>query len=80
MNIPNFLYCFDTNYNIQGLISMTSLLNNLDSKINIFIIHNDPDSIKKNIESIKSNKHLNNIEIFQYRFNNIEILKCGKKQ
>ncbi len=73
MNIPNFLYCFDTNYNIQGLISMTSLLNNLDSKINIFIIHNDPDSIKKNIESIKSNKHLNNIEIFQYSNPGIEL-------
>ena len=43
----NFLYCFDKNYNIQALISISSLLKNLEEKVNISIIHEDPNSFKK---------------------------------
>ena len=35
----NFLYCFDNGYNIQAQCSIYSLLENVDEKINIFIIH-----------------------------------------
>ena len=30
----NFLYCFDKNYNIQGFISIFSVLEQVDTKVN----------------------------------------------
>ena len=44
--IVNFLYCFDENYNIQALTSINSLLNNASRKINLHILHKDPESFK----------------------------------
>ena len=35
----NILYCFDQNYNIQAATSISSLANNLDEEINIYIIN-----------------------------------------
>ena len=35
----NFLYCFDENYNVQGFLSMYSLLEKVDIKIQIYLIH-----------------------------------------
>ena len=62
----NFLYCFDKNYNKMAFTSINSLLDTVDDKINIFIIHQ-----KKNINKIiptkiQNHKNLNNLEIFQF--------------
>ena len=67
MNKNNFLYCFDENYNKQALISIISLLDNLKEKINVYIIHNRPDSFINQLETIKNNKLINSIQIFQYQ-------------
>ena len=37
----NFLYCFDSNYNIQAFTSIISLLKNTSRKINIYVIHSE---------------------------------------
>ena len=65
----NFLYCFDNNYNVQGAVSIYSLLNNLDEKITIYIIHNNPKSFAKYKRKISQHKNLNEINI--YKFNEI---------
>ena len=62
----NFLYCFDKNYNKMAFTSMISLLDTVDEKINIFIIHQKK-SINKIIpEKIQHHKNLNNLEIFEF--------------
>ena len=57
LEMLNFLYCFDKNYNTQALISISSLLNNLNEKVNISIIHDDPDSFKNNYFSKLGNSN-----------------------
>lgn len=73
MNKNNFLYCFDENYNKQALISIISLLDNLKEKINVYIIHNRPDSFINQLETIKNNKLINSIQIFQYQNSSIDL-------
>ena len=43
----DIVYCFDSNYNIQALCSINSLINNSDTEINLHIIHDNPESFKK---------------------------------
>ena len=66
----NFLYCFDANYNVQATISIMSLLDNVENKLNIYIIHDEPKSFKKYLKKIKKNNNLNNIEIYKFQDNN----------
>ena len=35
----NFVYCFDSNYDKQAFTSIASLLDNINEKIKILIIH-----------------------------------------
>ena len=42
----NILLCYDSNYNIQGQVTIYSLLENTNNKINFHIIHEDPDNYK----------------------------------
>ena len=42
----NFLYCFDYNYNSQAYSSMISLLDLVNEKIHIHILHNDLEKLK----------------------------------
>ena len=47
----NFVLCFDKNYNDVAHLFLHTLLNKVNEKINVYIIHNNPDSffeIKKN--------------------------------
>ena len=69
LEMLNFLYCFDKNYNTQALISISSLLNNLNEKVNISIIHDDPDSFKNNYFSKLGNS---NADFNFYKFKDNE--------
>ena len=62
----NFLYCFDENYNVQGFLSMYSLLEKVDLKIQIYLIHKSQiDNI--NIPSkILSHKNLKSLDIYKF--------------
>ena len=62
----NFLYCFDENYNIQANISINSLLEHLETKVNIYIIHKNPPSFSKLLKKIKKHKNLSNIYIYKF--------------
>ena len=64
----NFLYCFDDGYNTQAQCSIFSLLENVDEKINIYIIHknkNDNDFISP---EITNHKYLNKIKVFKFKY------------
>ncbi len=62
----NFLYCLDKNYNIQAFVSIYSLLENVSTKINIFMIHKDPKTFKKYKKKLFRHKNLNELKIYQF--------------
>ena len=66
----NFLYCFDNNYNLQAFSSMLSLLESVDQKINIYIIHKEERDSKFVPKKISNHKLLNKLEI--YKFNKLK--------
>jgi len=66
----NFLYCLDENYNLQALTSIFSLLDNVDEKVNIYVIHKNPKSFKLIEKKIVNHNNLNKIEIIKFNSNN----------
>lgn len=71
-NKLNFLFCFDNNYKIQGMVSIFSLLDNIDEKINIFIIYNE-NKLNDYIPSkIKNHNNLNSLKIYKFEDNNYD--------
>ena len=67
----NYLYCFDKNYNIQGINSINTLFMHSKSKICIYIIHEEPNSIIKDLNDLK-NQTLHEIKIFKYKKQHIK--------
>tara|TARA_Y100000768_G_C23978805_1_gene684563 strand:- start:514 stop:1461 length:948 start_codon:yes stop_codon:yes gene_type:complete len=73
----NFLYCFDKNYNVQACVSIFSLLENISEKINIHIIHKEPETFKNIPNKISSHRYLSSLNIYKFEntsfdFPNIE--------
>ena len=62
----NILYCFDENYNQQALASMISLLDKTSEIIDIYIVHNNPESLAKLSNFIKSHKKTGKIIITKF--------------
>lgn len=62
----NFLYCFDTNYNLQAFTSMMSLLDCSTKKINIYVIHNEKNFELQVPEKILNHKNLIFFESYQF--------------
>jgi len=76
-NNINFVFCIDDNYNLQTSSCILSLLENIDEKINIFIIHKTMSNTSFLSDKILENKNLNEIKIFKFdrkntNFPNIE--------
>ena len=67
----NFLYCFDSNYNSQGLTSINSLIRQTTIKLSIFIIHENPSSIIDQIKKI-NNKNIHDIHVYQFEKQNVK--------
>ena len=67
----NFLYCFDSNYNIQTIVSIYSLLKSVSEKINIFIIHQSEETTEFLPKKILESENLNNINV--YKFNKSDL-------
>ena len=62
----NFLYCFDDNYNFQAFSSMISLLDKINSKVNIFIIHKSKNNKQFLPNKIINHKYLNNLMVYKF--------------
>ena len=67
----NILYCFDENYNLQALTSMNSLLDEVSEKVDIYIIHNNPDSFNSLSNNIESHKNTRSINIMKFGKENL---------
>ena len=63
----NFVYCFDKNYNTQGYCSIVSLLNNSVNKVNIYVLHQDPESFNEFSNYIKSHNNLKKLTIYKFK-------------
>ena len=40
----NVIYAIDKNYNTQLFVAISSLLDKIEEKINIYVIHKDPET------------------------------------
>jgi len=63
----NILLCFDTNYNIQGEVTMTSLLRNTNNRINFYIIHDNPPTFSEMSKRIKKNKNTESLNMYKFK-------------
>jgi len=63
--MADILYCFDTNYNSQALVSITSLIENMDEDVNVHLINDNPEKFSKKYLSKLS---ATNINFFLYKF------------
>ena len=66
----NFVLCFDKNYNDVAHLFLHTLLNKVNEKINVYIIHNNPDSFFEIKKKLSDNKYLNEIFIYDVQLNN----------
>jgi len=64
----NFLYCFDDGYNTQAQCSIFSLLDNVNEKINIYIIHKNKNDDNFLSQKITNHKNLNSIKVFKFKY------------
>lgn len=63
----NFLYCFDNNYYKQSYTAIFSLLENVDKKINIHIIHNKVLTLGDLPNRISGHKNLNYFQNYIFK-------------
>ena len=70
--MTNFLYCFDSNYNVQATVSISTLLEKYDSEVNLYILHDNPRLFEKYKTKLKKYKNLNKIEIFKFEDTNYD--------
>ena len=61
----NLLYCLDSNYNIQGLNSINSILDKVNKKLNFYIIHNSPYKFEQMVKELSSYKE-HNFNFYQF--------------
>ena len=77
-NTLNFVYCFDSNYDSQAFSSIISLLDNVNEKIQIFIIHNSYKNTNKFPKKILNHENLNTIEIYKFEDESIHFPNLDK--
>ncbi len=61
----NLLYCLDSNYNVQGLNSINSILEKVNKKLNFYIIHNSPYKFEQMVKELSSYKD-HNFNFYQF--------------
>ena len=75
----NFIYAIDKNYNTQLYVSISSLLDKIEEKINIYVIHNEPETFDSYFKKILNKDKLNEFNIFKFEseinFNNFPSLE-----
>ena len=69
----DFLYCFDKAFNTQASIAISSLLQNVSSKVNIHIIHKEPETFANIKLRFQSNPNLKNLYIYKFEIDDIAI-------
>tara|TARA_B100001564_G_scaffold359802_1_gene383074 strand:+ start:1282 stop:2211 length:930 start_codon:yes stop_codon:yes gene_type:complete len=62
----DFLLCFDENYNIQAEVTISSLLENSNKKLNFHIIHDNPTSFEKTYKKLGVYSNLQSLELYKF--------------
>ena len=62
----DILYCFDKNYNKQAGSSISSLASKIDEKINLYIIHENPESFKSIEKKLLPYEQINKIHMYKF--------------
>jgi len=62
----DILYCFDENYNKQAGSSISSLASKVDEKINLYIIHENPESFESIEKKLLSYDQINKIHMYKF--------------
>ncbi len=65
----NFLYCIDSNYNLQCYISICSLLKFSDKDLTVHIIHKEKESFKPFISKLSNSNNNITIKLYQLEAN-----------
>lgn len=73
--IINLLYCLDSNYDIQALVSLNSFLKNYDQSVNIHFIHENSETLKVHESHILKNKNINEIHFYDFSPSDQQIVK-----
>ena len=80
--ILNFLFAFDKNYNTQASVSIYSLLENLENKVNIYVILDKSNNNLLFPQELRSHRNLNKLIIKEIdideKFYNVEIAHVSK--
>jgi len=61
----NFVYAIDKNYNIQAYTSINSVLRNIDKKINIFIMHEEPETFDYFAQNLSTSSKIEDLKIIK---------------
>jgi len=69
----DFLYCFDKAFNTQASIAISSLLHNVSSKVNIHIIHKEPETFADIKLRLQGNPNLKNLYMYKFEIDDITI-------
>ncbi|MDB3983807.1 hypothetical protein N9437_02975 [Acidimicrobiia bacterium] len=62
----NFVLCFDSNYNNVAYLFLHTLLNKIDEKVNLYIIHENPVTFEKTLNKLKNYQKVNSINIYKF--------------
>ena len=61
----NFVYCLDENFNIQSAVSIYSLLENVDEKINLYVLHSEPNTFEKYSKKLSKHSKCESIKLIE---------------
>jgi len=64
----NFVVCFDENYNDVAYLFFHTLLKNVSEKINLFIIHKNPDTFEEAKKKLLTYEKLSQIKVFKFNY------------
>lgn len=65
-SLVNLVLCFDSNYNKVAHLFLHTLFNNLEEKVNIYIIHNEPYTFDDTKKILEQHEHSNSINIYKF--------------
>ena len=77
----NVLYCFDSGYNTQTVVSINSILHKIDDiKLNVYIIHKNPETFTNYKLELINNPKIGRVEVYKFNrdISNYPIFKSRK--
>ena len=77
--ILDLIYCFDENYNIQGITSANSFLKNYTNQVRVHILHNNPNSIRSLSDHLKKFNNVEEVNIYEFKKPNDFVFRMNEE-